>query len=182
MATAFTHAFVGAALLPAAPPELRGWKLGATLAAVSVLPDLDVIGLALDVPYGHALGHRGFSHSLGFAALMGIGVPALLFPRLRRFSGKWWRVAALTFIAVASHGVLDAFTDAGRGIAFFLPVDATRYFFPWRPLLTPPAEPLDFFQERGLRILKRELLWIWVPIALLLTLIALDRLWRRRAR
>ena len=36
------------------------------------------------------------------------------------------------FLSTASHGVLDALTDGGLGVAFFSPFDQTRYFFPFR--------------------------------------------------
>jgi hypothetical protein len=37
------------------------------------------------------------------------------------------------FLATASHGVLDATTNGGLGVAFFSPFDNRRYFLPWRP-------------------------------------------------
>jgi membrane-bound metal-dependent hydrolase YbcI (DUF457 family) len=39
---------------------------------------------------------------------------------------------------VASHGVLDALTDGGKGVAFFSPFDTTRHFFPVRPIPVAP--------------------------------------------
>ena len=39
---------------------------------------------------------------------------------------------------MASHGVLDALTDGGPGVAFLAPFDDTRYFFPWRPIRVSP--------------------------------------------
>ena len=35
----------------------------------SVIPDLDVIGIQVGIQYGDFWGHRGFTHSLLFAAL-----------------------------------------------------------------------------------------------------------------
>ena len=37
-----------------------------------MLPDLDVVAFALHIPYAHAFGHRGASHSLFFAFLLGL--------------------------------------------------------------------------------------------------------------
>ena len=37
----------------------------------AVLPDADVIGFRFGISYADAFGHRGFSHSLVFALLMG---------------------------------------------------------------------------------------------------------------
>jgi hypothetical protein len=43
------------------------------------------------------------------------------------------RIRFFLFLATASHGILDAFTDGGRGIAFFAPFGTERYFFPHHP-------------------------------------------------
>ena len=39
-----------------------------------MLPDADVIGFRLGVPYGGMLGHRGLTHSLIFACMVGLAV------------------------------------------------------------------------------------------------------------
>jgi inner membrane protein len=69
----------------------------------------------------------------------------------------------LTFAAVASHGVLDTFTDAGHGVGLFIPFDNGRYFAPWRPILTSPLSISRFLSERGLAILQNEACWVGVP-------------------
>ena len=70
MPTVFAHALAGGALGSCAPEALRSRRLVLGLAFVAVLPDADVAGFWLGVPYGDPLGHRGFSHSLPFAALV----------------------------------------------------------------------------------------------------------------
>jgi inner membrane protein len=70
-------------------------------------------------------------------------------------------------VATASHGLLDAMTDGGLGVAFFSPFDNHRYFLPWRPIHVSPIGVGRFFSERGLAVLQTELLWIWLPAALL---------------
>jgi inner membrane protein len=173
MATAFTHGLVGAALYPLAPRELRRPKLGVVLAVVAMIPDLDVIAFRLGIPYEHPFGHRGFSHSLVFAALLGVVVPSVSFPNVRRFSRAWLALVSLVALSVASHGILDALTDAGLGVGFFVPFSDERYFFPWRPLLTSPLQPLAFFDAHGLAILLNEASYVWLPVAIgLLCLIA----------
>jgi inner membrane protein len=73
----------------------------------------------------------------------------------------------LWFTAVtASHGLLDALTDGGRGIAFFAPFSNHRYFFPWRPIQVSPIGT-GFFSSRGLLVLASESVWIWVPSAII---------------
>ena len=56
-----------------APGELR-----VLLVFASCAPDLDVIGFHLDIPYLHALGHRGASHALLTALTFGLGTAITL--------------------------------------------------------------------------------------------------------
>ncbi len=144
------------------------------LVVLAVLPDIDGVAFRLGIPYEHPLGHRGFTHSLAFAILAGAGA-ACLFSQPRPFSRSWWQLAAVISIATASHGVLDAFTDAGLGIGFLIPFESTRFFFPWRPLHTSPIGVAAFFDGPALRILANELLWVWLPLGGLLLLGGLGR-------
>jgi inner membrane protein len=141
----------------------RVWIVGAVC---SVLPDIDVIGFRFGVRYGDFWGHRGFTHSLLFAALLASIAVLAVFPRrvsgIGRF-GLW----CYFFLATASHGVLDAMTDGGLGVAFFSPFDNHRYFFPWTPIRVSPIGVTRFFSHRGLAVLQSELLWIWLPAAVL---------------
>jgi len=82
-------------------------------------------------------------------------------------SWTWWSYVLYFFVVTASHVVLDAITDGGRGIAFFAPLDTTRYFFPWRPVHVSPISIRAFFSNRGLQILRSELVFIWLPTTLL---------------
>ncbi|HEV8537416.1 MAG TPA: metal-dependent hydrolase, partial [Bacteroidota bacterium] len=100
----------------------------------SILPDADVVGFSLGVPYGSVLGHRGFSHSLVFALLVAVFVVLFAFRETRRFTRAWWSLLGYFFVVTASHGVLDAATDGGLGVGFLLPFDSARYFFPFRPV------------------------------------------------
>lgn len=88
----------------------------------SILPDADVVAFAFGVPYEHTFGHRGFTHSIAFAALF-----ALLATHLTR--GRF-AAFAFVFLCTMSHAVLDALTDGGLGIAFFSPFSNERYFSP----------------------------------------------------
>ena len=67
------------------------------------------------------------------------------------------------FLATASHGVLDAMTNGGLGIAFFSPFNNDRYFLPWRPIRVSPISVTRFFSGGGYAVLQSELLWIWTP-------------------
>jgi len=140
----------------------RVWAGGAIC---SMLPDMDVIGFSFGVRYGDFWGHRGFTHSLFFAATLAVLVAGVGFsrgsPGLNRI--LLW---LYFFLAMASHGVLDAMTDGGLGVAFFSPFDNTRHFFPWRPILVSPISLTRFFSHRGLAVLQSELVWIWIPAGL----------------
>jgi inner membrane protein len=146
---------------PGAPKSV--WVAGA---ACSVIPDLDVIGFRFGVQYGDFWGHRGFTHSLLFAALLASAMAFIGFrqgvPSLGRLP-LWIYI----FLATASHGFLDAMTDGGLGVAFFSPFNTHRYFFPWTPIHVSPIGLWRFFSHRGLEVLQSELLWIWLPAAVL---------------
>jgi len=155
----FSHAVVGAAVVACGLPRPRAVLvvLGAVLA---VVPDLDVVGLAFGWGLDHPLGHRGLSHSLvmaiALAGLATLAVPAR--PAERR-----WRVWLVLALAAASHGLLDALTNGGRGVAFFAPFVATRWHFPVRPIEVSPIGVWTFFSRRGLDVLTNEVVWLWAP-------------------
>ncbi|MDR1424567.1 MAG: metal-dependent hydrolase [Azoarcus sp.] len=125
----------------------------------AILPDFDTIGFRFGVQYGDWLGHRGFSHSLFFAAFCA-GLAALAAPVLRC---RRWLAAVLVFVAIASHILLDALTSGGLGVAAFWPFSDERFFFPWRPIRVSPFSPRAFLSTRGVAVLVSELLWVWLP-------------------
>ena len=173
MASAFAHALAAAALgtafsRPGWPA--RVWLLGAGCA---VFPDADVFGVAVGIPFGSPLGHRGLSHSVIFAAGLAALVVALGFRGTPGVSRR--RLWLYFFVATASHGLLDALTDGGPGIAFWAPVVDTRYFFPFRPILVSPIGIRAFFSEWGLRVLGNEAIWIGLPSLIFVGLIAIIR-------
>lgn len=149
----------------------RVWLTGALC---SVIPDLDVVGFRFGIHYGDFWGHRGFTHSVAFAALLSAAALIVVFPQgvpnLGRFA-LW----AYLFLATASHGFLDAMTDGGLGVAFFAPLDNTRYFLPWTPIRVSPIGIGRFFSTRGLAVVRSELLWIWVPAAVLAIVVWFSR-------
>ncbi|MCA8967543.1 MAG: metal-dependent hydrolase, partial [Planctomycetes bacterium] len=74
------------------------------------------------------------------------------------------RAAVFLFLATASHGLLDAFTDGGLGIALLAPFSSMRWFAPWRPIAVAPIGVGAFFSEWGLRVMVSELRWVWLPV------------------
>jgi inner membrane protein len=177
MASAFTHAIVGLAIGTAFRPRdstPRFWVAGAVVAA---LPDVDGIGYWLGIPYESTFGHRGFTHSVVFAALLA-GMALIAF-RGRADDGERAKLWTYLFLATASHGVLDAMTSGGGGIAFFAPFVNERYFFPWRPILVSPMSVRRFFTERGVRIIASELVWVWIPAGIFAAVMLAARRRRR---
>ena len=171
MPTAFTHAVVGLGLSeiflgPSPKPSL--WGLSILLAAA---PDLDILAFPLGIPYGSFFGHRGFFHSLFCALVIGL-VSALL--SYQAFALPWWLLWGYFLLITASHGILDAFTNGGMGIALLSPFDRRRYFFSWQPIQVSPIG-LAFFSQWGLRVLASELLWVWLPLACLVGAVWLYR-------
>ncbi len=152
------HVAVGAAAAclyagPRAPRRTLARAILA-LATLSLLPDADVLGFAFGVRYADPWGHRGASHSLAFA--LALGAVAALAARRDGLPAR--RVALAVALVVASHGLLDALTDGGLGVATFWPLSTRRYFAPWQPI---PVAPLGrgLFTAEGARVLAFEAAW-----------------------
>lgn len=156
-------------------------RLLAALAVLAALPDLDVLAFSAGIPYEHWLGHRGLTHSLPFALVLGPVAAAVVFPGVPRFGTAWWRLALLLAMATASHGLLDALTDAGLGVGFWIPFETSRTFFSWRPLAASPIGVGAFFRGAALQILAAEVVVIWLPVLLAATAASFARRARRRA-
>ena len=170
MATIFTHAVVGLGMARVGAARPMPWGYWGMAAILPVLPDIDIYSTAA---YGDALGHRGITHSLAFAAVVGMLAAAATF---RLFRAKWWRLALLFFAIIASHGLLDAFTKGGWEIPFFWPLGGQ--YGDWGPI---PASDLrvdlsDLGQSESLRA---EFLWVWIPTGLVVGLVTLCRRLRR---
>lgn len=176
MPTVLTHAVVGATIATVARARVQ-WRLVTAAGISAALPDLDVVTFRLGVPYSSLLGHRGLSHGLVASAMIALAATWLL-SRGTALASRM-RVWLLLFVATASHGVLDAMTDGGLGVAFFAPFSQARYFFPWRPIAVSPIGA-RFFSSRGVDVLLSELVWVWVPAT-----VAIGAVWvvgRRHSR
>jgi len=174
MPTVFSHAAVplalGLGLGRAAIPR----RLLLAGVAASVLPDLDVVTFRFGIPYSADLGHRGFSHSLVFAVLVGLVGAA----GHRLLGAGFARAFLFLSLATASHGVLDAFTNGGLGVAFLWPWSGERFWAPdaLRVVEASPISVSRFLSARGLTVLGSELRWIWPPaVAIGLILVGLRR-------
>jgi inner membrane protein len=172
VASAFSHAIVATAVGKLVQPKGAPWWYWLAGATLSVIPDLDVIGFGFGVGYEDLLGHRGLSHSL-LTAVLFAGVLCLALPRQHVISAS--RLFVFLFLAMASHGVLDAMTNGGLGVAFFSPFNNGRYFFPFHPVEVSPIGVGRFFSQRGITVIVSEIKWLWLPSAVVVALAILVR-------
>jgi len=170
MASIFGHCALGATLGKLLLPDRRHWRYWLLAAACAFLPDADVIGFKFHVPYASLWGHRGLSHSLLAAAVVASILTGLFGLRRTANTPPAGRLWLLLFLATASHGMLDAMTTGGEGVAFYSPFDQHRYFFGFRPIQVSPIGVKKFVGEWAARVLKSELLWVGLPCLALLAL------------
>jgi len=157
-----THAVAGLAVGALVAPQEAAWPYYLLTLGLGMLPDLDVVGFYLGIPYGSPLGHRGLSHSLLFAVVMSL-LAAVLASGLLAVS--WWLLWLCFFLALVSHTLLDALTDGGLGVALFWPLNKRRYFFPFRPIRVSPIG-MAALGRRGMQSLLSEVYWVWLPLGL----------------
>jgi inner membrane protein len=126
--------------------------------ALSLLPDIDVIGFAFGVQYADAWGHRGATHSFAIALIGALAAAVVA----RVFGRGAVRTGLFAAAVLASHPLLDTMTDGGLGCALFWPMDTTRYFAPWRPI---PVAPIGaaFLSPTGAFVALIELL-LFAPV------------------
>lgn len=180
MPSVLAHAAPAIALAPAfwtPTTPSRLWWVGVL---ATMAPDLDVLAFRLGFPYEHPLGHRGLWHSVPFAAALAGMLTFSLFPQ-RKPGFSRLRAFLFLFLATASHGILDAFTNGGLGVALLSPFDDTRYFAPFRPIEVSPLSLRAFFTARGLSIVASELRWVWLPFLSLGIVLLAYRGWMSRS-
>ncbi len=146
--------------------------------AAAMVPDLDVIGLKLGIAYSNDVGHRGVTHSLLFALVLGL-IAGYLAPSLK---ARPLAAGLFVFFSCASHGLLDMCTNGGLGIAYFWPFSHERYFMPWQFVEVSPLTADRVLSARGLAVLYSELKWVWLPGLLLVMLLAALRLGAKGAK
>lgn len=76
-------------------------------------------------------------------------------------------VWAYLFVCAASHGLLDAVTNGGLGVGFFIPFSAKRYFFEFRPIAVSTLSLDKFLNGQWIPVLRSELMMIWAPALVL---------------
>jgi inner membrane protein len=177
MASIISHAAAGAALSIAFAPDATPARYWPVAIAVAVLPDADSLLYYFRISYYHTLGHRGFFHSPFLGLIISFLLMILFFQEEVLLSGRWFRYFSVFFLVWMSHGLLDALTNGGSGVAFFSPFFSDRFFLPWTPIQVSPMRIKSFFTPRGCSVFKSELVWIWVPGLLLVSLSRLIRFW-----
>lgn len=164
MPTIFSHVAVpvAATLALGSRRVPTSMLLAGMLAAI--VPDFDGIphqfGINLGANLGGMWGHRGYTHTLGFA--LAFGLIGLLLARrwgVPRLAGYAWMV-----LCCFSHPLLDMLTSGGSGIAALWPFESERFFSPWRPIEVSPIVATRFFSQRGLQVVSNELFTIWFPL------------------
>ncbi len=159
MPTIITHTAVPLALGLGLGSNLIPRRLLLAGVAASMIPDLDVIGLKLGIAYADSMGHRGITHSLLFALVLGL-LAAAFASRLR---ARPFIAGLFVFVSCASHGLLDMCTNGGLGIAYLWPFSSERYFLHWHSIEVSPLTLDKVFSARGLQVAYSELRWIWLP-------------------
>ncbi|MBW1295078.1 metal-dependent hydrolase [Aquimarina litoralis] len=162
MASVFGHALTAYALGTSFNKQLRTKKLWILGIVCSIIPDADVAGFKFGIAYEDFWGHRGFTHSFVFALILGILITVIFYYKTLNTKTAVFLILYFS-LCTASHGILDAMTSGGLGIAFFSPFDDTRYFFPSRPIQVSPIGASKFFSIWGIKVLLSELIWIGIP-------------------
>lgn len=165
------HVFVGLAAGRAFSADREVAKRAAVaFSIVSLAPDADAIGFVFGIRYGDSFGHRGATHSLVMAALVGL----LAYAFAQRRSLPPARTAAFAGLVALSHPLLDTMTyGGGLGCALLWPFSDERF---WSPLRFIPISPIGagLLSARGARVVGAEIL-IFAPFWIY-------ALWPRRAK
>lgn len=159
MPTIFTHAAVPLAIGVVLGAKKISPRLLLAGMLASMVPDMDVIAFKLGIEYANQFGHRGASHSIVFALILGI-LAALAAPWLR---AKPWIAMAFVSVACVSHPLLDMLTTGGLGAALWWPFSEQRLFFPAQVIRVSPLTLERFLGPAGMAVIRSEILWVWLP-------------------
>ncbi len=179
MPTIFTHALVplaaGICINACVGRQAISPRLIAAGMLAAIVPDADVVGFKFGIAYLDQFGHRGASHSLFFALMLGVFL-AFAAPFLR--SGRAWVIGFIA-LATSSHALLDMCTNGGAGVALFWPLNNERLFFPWQIIEVSPLALRKIFSARTIAVLISEILWVWLPLLCLTSGIVLAQKLRK---
>jgi inner membrane protein len=125
---------------------------------ISMWPDIDVVGFWFGVRYGDPFGHRGATHSIALALLVGL----LCYAFAARKGLPPLRTAVYGGMVAVSHGILDSMTyGGGLGCALLWPLSFDRF---WAPVRFIPIAPIGVYilSPRGFKVMLAELV-IFAP-------------------
>lgn len=159
MPSAFAHAVIPVATALGLGKKTISYRLMFLAIVCAILPDLDVIGFHFGVPYSAQWGHRGFTHSIFFAALMALIATSFS----RQLKSHVIAVWLMVFLSTVSHPLLDMLTNGGLGVALYWPFTNERMFFDYRPVAVSPLSISQFFTEKAWLVIRSELIWIALP-------------------
>lgn len=126
--------------------------------ALAMWPDADALGFVFGVPYDSPFGHRGATHSLVVAVVLGL----LAYPLAKRWDLPARRTAIFAVLVAVSHGLLDTMTyGGGFGCALFWPLTAARYWAPFRFIPIAPIG-MGMLSATGVHVMMAELI-IFLP-------------------
>jgi len=151
----FGHIAVGLAAGRAYTPRGKPARDAMVLFSIlSMWPDVDVVAFGLGIPYGAPFGHRGATHSI-LAALL-VGAASVLVARRTRLPVA--KTALFATTVALSHPLLDTLTyGGGLGCALLWPFSSHRF---WAPVRFIPIAPigLGMLSPTGLSVVMAEVL------------------------
>jgi inner membrane protein len=100
--------------------------------------------------------------------LLSVALTSFFGEHFKLFSRQWRQYFLFFFLVGSSHGILDAMTDGGLGIALLSPFDNHRYFYPWTPIVVFPIGLRGFFSHWGLMVMISEITYVWTPLLICL--------------
>lgn len=145
MPSSLSHAMIAVAAGSVVAPHALLRPFLVIGAVCAMLPDIDAIGRPFYGEPGDLQslgGHRGFTHSLSFAAALGVIVASAMLLD-SRWRGYRARFAIFIAFATAAHGALDALTSIGAEtspVQFFSPFSVRGYTASWHPIEGPFSE------------------------------------------
>jgi len=110
------------------PRRPLSWPTLLVFAGLALLPDADVALVALGACDDGSCGHRGASHSLLVAVMIGLFAGLVA----RRLGWPVVRTVVAAAFAVGSHAMLDALGAGGRGLPLLWPFSDARFISPIR--------------------------------------------------
>jgi inner membrane protein len=135
MSSVLGHGLVGISVASAIggnQPAGKRRKLLLIAALTAIVPDLDILVYIAFGPLG-ITPHRGITHTLLFAAMMGAALAAIS----RSYFSLNFRTAFLLFSGVmVSHLLLDYLMGCGPAVPFFWPFADQGYLFPYKVVPT----------------------------------------------